>query len=110
MAVLALIIVGLIAIFILKRLLGWLFSKKQRPEVVDVTEDVALASKVAAVISGIFFYFLAPAGILTLFVKPPLIVVIAPAIAAFATLAYGIHALARLIDKARGKRDSKPNH
>lgn len=109
MAVVALIVVGLIALFIVKRFLGWFFSKNRRHQVVDLTEDVALASKVAAVIGGISLYFLAPAGIFALFVSPPLIVVIAPAIAAFATLAFGIHALARLIDKARAKRHSKPN-
>ncbi|WP_126810728.1 hypothetical protein [Marinobacter salarius] len=103
MAAVGLVIVGLIGLFVLKRLYSWMTSKEKSVQIVDVTEDIALASKVAATISSIFWFLLAPTGIFAFFVSPPLIVVIAPIVAAFAAGAYFIYALAKLYDKKRRK-------
>ncbi len=103
MAVLAIALLCLIGFFILKRIFSLFTSRDEPSQIHDVAEDVALASRVAAGITAISVYFLAPAGIFAIFAAPPLIVVVAPAVAAFAVGAYVVHALARLHDKRRRK-------
>lgn len=103
MAAVGLVIIGLIGLFVLKRLYCWITSKDKVNQAVDVTEDIALASKIAASVSGIFWYLLAPAGIFAVFTSPPLIVVITPIIGAFTAGAYVVYALAKLYDKKRRK-------
>lgn len=102
---LAIALLALLGFFILKRILSWLTSQNKREEIHDTAEDIALASRVATAITGISVFFLAPAGIMALFVAPPLIVSIAPLIAIFAAGAYAIHALAKLYDKKRKKQN-----
>lgn len=105
MHLLALALVCLVALFIIKRLVALTTSKNKKNDLHDVTEDIALASKVAAAIGGISLYFLAPAGIFAFLVAPPLIVAIAPALGIFAAGAYVVHALAKLYDKKRKKQE-----
>ena len=104
MQLLALAIVCLVTLFVLKRLLALIKSNNKKNDLPDITEDIALASKVAAAIGAISIYFLAPAGILAFFVAPPLIVAIAPALGIFAAGAYVVHAIAKLYDKKRKKQ------
>jgi fatty acid desaturase len=103
MQYLAIALLVLLGLFILKRIFSWLTSQNKREEAHGAAEDIALVSRVATVIAGISVYFLAPAGIMAFFAAPPLIVSIAPLIAAFAAGAYAIHALAKLYDKKRKK-------
>ena len=100
----ALVLICLIGLYIIKRLWVLLTSKNKHDHIHDVAEDVALASRVAAAIAAISLYFLAPTGLLAIIIAPPLIVVIAPAIAAFAVGAYVVHALAKLYDKKRNRQ------
>jgi len=93
--------------FIIERLFRLLASRDKPNDVHDVVEDVALASRIAAVIGAISLYFLAPAGLLALFIKPPLIVTIAPSLTVFATGAYVVFAVAKLYDKKRRKLNDK---
>lgn len=82
--VVAIIIIGLIGLFILKKLVVVVKSRKNSSDLCDAAEDVALASRVAAILTVCFAYFLAPAGIIALFTSPPLIVIIVPVVIAFA--------------------------
>jgi len=86
------------------RILTFAKSKKSSCNFIDTAEDVALASRVAAIFTGVFMYFFAPVGIFALFAHPPLIVVIGPAIIAFASIAYVFYALAKLYDKKKEKK------
>lgn len=103
MALVAIAFLCMIGLFILKRIFSLFTSRDKPSQVHDVAEDVALASRVAAAITAISVYFLAPAGLFAIFAAPPLIVVLAPAVGAFAVGAYVVHALARLHDKKRRK-------
>src|SRR5690554_5008424 len=105
MGLLAIALLCLVGLFILKRIFNLLTSSDRPSEVHDVAEDVALASRVAVGITAVSVYLLAPAGLFAIFAAPPLIVVVAPAVAAFAVAAYVVHALARLHDKRRQKQN-----
>lgn len=101
---LAMTLIFIIGLFIIKRLFMLLSSKDKHNDIPDVAEDIALASRVAVAIAAISVYFLAPAGLFAIFMSPPLIVVIAPAIGVFAVGAYVIYALAKLYDKNRKRK------
>jgi len=103
LAIIALILVFIIAIFILKRIVSFITSKNKEKDRLDVAEDIALASKFSAIITGFFVYFVAPTGLLTFFVAPPLIIIWAPYIIAFATGSYAVYILVRLYDKKKRK-------
>jgi purine-cytosine permease-like protein len=102
---LAIALICIIGLFIIKRIFMLMSSKDKRSDIPDVAEDIALASKVAAAIAAICVYFLTPAGLFAIFMSPPLVVVIAPAIGAFAVGAYVVYALAKLHDKNRKKKE-----
>lgn len=100
----SILLICAIALFIITRIFSLIFSRDKQNAIHDVAEDVALASRVAAAITAVSVYFLAPAGLLAVFTRPPLIVAIAPAVGVFAVGAYVVHALAKLYDKKRKKQ------
>ena len=110
----AVALVALLFIFVLKRVFGLLFRRKTHKaalheDLVDVAEDIAGASKVAATLASAAAFFAAPAGLLALaatfgLAPRPLIVIIVPVLVAFAAGAIVLSALAKLYAKAVRKR------
>ena len=110
----AVALVALLFIFVLKRVFGLLFGRKKHEatlheDLLDVAEDIAGASKVAATLASMAAFFAAPAGLLALaatfgLAPIPLIVTIVPALLAFAAGAIVLSALAKLYAKAVRKR------
>lgn len=109
--------VGLVALFflfILKRVIVFFFGRRHRKvplheDLVDMAEDVAGASRVAAALASAATFFAAPAGLLAVaaafgFVAKPLIVVLLPTLLAFAFGAAALSAAAKLFAKIMRKR------
>jgi hypothetical protein len=87
------------AYFIVKRLLRFLLRRSEAStphhvELADAAEDIAAASKVAAMLSTAVAFFLAPVGLMGFgaalgFVSVPVIVKLAPILIGFAAAAGG---------------------
>lgn len=110
----AILVVLLTFLFIAKRIADLLRRRKDSPvqlheAIADVAEDVAGASKIAATLASAAVFFAAPAGLLAAgaalgLVKKPLIVVLLPALLAFAGGAMTLSAAAKLYAKRQRKR------
>jgi amino acid transporter len=113
-SIVAVAIVAIFFVYILKRLFSLLVRKKEveiplHERLTDVAEDVAAASKVAATLASAAAFFAAPAGLLAVaaafgLAPKPLIVVLLPALLAFAGGAIALSALAKLYAKSMRKR------
>jgi len=104
MAIIAIIIMIYSAAYIIMKLRKIIKVRKNSSQVSDAAKDIALASRLAASVATIFAFFLAPAGLFAFFVAPPLIVVIAPVIAAFAAVSCVLYFLANLYDQNKSKK------
>ena len=94
-----------LGVYVLKRVIGLFRGNKP----VEVADDVAHASRVAAFISMIAVYFLAPTGFLALgaaigIVPVPLVVSLAPYIAGFAIAAAAISSAIKLFAKHKDQK------
>ena len=108
-------LVLLLALFILKRLLGLLFGPKKakaplHDELADAAEDIAGASRIAAALAAAATFFAAPAGLLAIaaafgLAPKPLIVILLPTLLVIAFGAAALSACARLFAKSRRKRE-----
>ena len=98
------IVVGILG-FIVFRLREFFKSDKSRDDFLDTSEDVAIAAKVMAVIGSAFAWFLAPSSLIAIFVNPPLIVTIKPALLTISGGALVIYSLAKLYDKRKKRTD-----
>ena len=107
-----------LAIIVLKKLLGFIFRSRSRSrttttpfhdELADTTEDIASATRVAAVLTGAAAFLLAPAGLLGVgamlgLVPTPLVVTLAPILVIVATGAAALSAAAKLYASSCRKR------
>jgi hypothetical protein len=110
-------VVALFSLFILKRVIGFLLRRRSpvvplHEDLADVAEDIAGASKVAATLASVAAFFAAPAGLLALaaavgLAPKPLIVILLPALLAFAAGAIALSALAKLYAKSVRKRKKR---
>lgn len=99
--------------FITRRILRFLLGRKNsniaiHDQLADAAEDIASASRIAAALSSLAAFFVAPAGLLAIgaalgFIPVPLIVRILPFLVAFAVGAAALSALAKLYAKSRRK-------
>lgn len=104
-----------VAYFMARRVFRFLRERKSsdvalHDQLADVAEDIAGASRVAAVLASAAAFFAAPAGLLALgaalgFLPVPLIVRILPVLVAFAMGAAALSAAAKLYSKSRRKRN-----
>lgn len=118
MGVLGMVLVALLFLFILKRLIAFIFRRRRssapfHEELADVAEDIAGASKVAATLATAAAYFATPAGLLAVaaavgLAPKPLVVVLLPALVVFAAGAIALSTLAKLYAKSvRRKKGAK---
>jgi hypothetical protein len=104
-----------LSFFVLKRI-GRFVANRRRAvaplhvDLVDAAEDIASASRVAAVLAGAATFFAAPAGLLAIgaaigLVSKPLIATLLPILVAFAAGAAALSALAKLYAKSKRRSD-----
>lgn len=106
-------VVALLVCFVLKKMLSLVRGRKQKKEpfhdsLVDVAEDIAAASRIAAALSGAAAFFAAPAGLLAVaaafgLASKPLIVILLPLLLSFAIGASAMSAAAKLYAKSKRK-------
>lgn len=104
----AVTVVVICGVFVLKRVRKiWLF-RKSHAAIASAAEDIAGAARIAAAVAVAAVFFLTPTGLLAFFAAKPLIVLIAPAVIGFATLAAALSAAGKIYSKraAALSRDS----
>lgn len=109
---LAIAVVALFAAFIVKRILSLLLRRNRQAmhdEFVDVAEDVAAATRIAAALGSAAAFFAAPAGLMAVavgfgIVPAPLIVTVLPALLVLAVGAAAASAGAKLYAKMQRRR------
>ncbi|THK40507.1 hypothetical protein E8Q33_13915 [Methylophaga sp. SB9B] len=96
LAFLAIFIILICGIFVFRRLIGIYKLRHSHRQIAEVAEDISGIAKVAAAVAALAAWSLAPVGIYSFFVSPPLVVLIAPFIIAFAMGASALSSVARI--------------
>jgi len=102
-------VVAYLSWWILRRIGQWLLSGRTSSAAHEVAEDVANASKVGAAVTALCASIVAPAGLAAVgaffgLISIPLIVRVAPIVAAIALAAAALSAAMRLHSKRRRKK------